>query len=92
MNDFLLDQYGDLAIQNGDFVTGNADEQNIAAILKATKGSFVQFPLIGCAIDQEINGHISTAFRRIVQLNFAADGYNLIDLTYLGDKLSIDYD
>lgn len=51
MKDFLLDENGDLLIENGDFVIGESDNQHQKDILIATKGEFKEFPEIGVGIE-----------------------------------------
>lgn len=55
MTELLLDENGDLAIENGDFVTGFSDNQHQEHILIANKGEYKQFPEIGVGIIQMLN-------------------------------------
>lgn len=55
MTELLLDENGDLAIENGDFVTGFSDNQHQEHILIANKGEYKEFPEIGVGIIQMLN-------------------------------------
>lgn len=91
--DFLLGSDGDLQIENGDFVTGQSDEQNVALILAVNKGAFKQFPLVGVGIKRYINGKLDSQLERQIRLQLAADGYSVkaIGLDN-NDELNIDYE
>jgi hypothetical protein len=52
MTELLLDENGDLATQDGDFVTGFSDNQHQEHILIATKGEYKEFPELGVGIVQ----------------------------------------
>lgn len=48
--DYLLDDDGDLLIQNGDFVSGPSDDQHVYDVLQSFPGEWKQFPLTGAGI------------------------------------------
>ena len=50
MNDFKLNDDMDLEIKDGDFMTGDTDQQNIELILLSHKGSFKEYPILGVGI------------------------------------------
>ena len=50
MDDFKLNKNMDLEIKDGDFVTGDTDQQNIELILLSHKGSFKEYPILGVGI------------------------------------------
>lgn len=49
-NDLIINET-DIVIQDGDFLIGESDNQNVFANLKARKGQFYENPLIGIGID-----------------------------------------
>lgn len=55
MNDFLLDDSGDLLITNGDFEVGESSMQEIQDLIMSYPGWWKQFPLAGCAAPNYIN-------------------------------------
>lgn len=79
MNDILLDNNLDLAIEGGDFIIGDAEDQHQQLILVASQGSFRDSPLTGVNITQ----YIKTGFTQIqidqlkqkCRLQFQYDGY-----------------
>ena len=54
MQDFKLNKKSDLDIQNGDFVIGDTDQQNIELILLSHKGAFKEHPILGVGITDYI--------------------------------------
>lgn len=46
--DFLLDEYGNYKVENGDFVIGDSREQEAMLIISANQGEFKHYPLVGC--------------------------------------------
>jgi hypothetical protein len=55
MNDFLLDDTGDLLITNGDFTVGDSSMQETEDIIMSYPGWWKQFPLVGCAAPNYLN-------------------------------------
>ena len=91
MNDFLTDSNANLIIEDGDFKVGSAHDQNVTAVLKSTKGSFVQFPLIGVGLLDQVNGFIDLETKRKIRLNLQSEGYRVRDVKFTNGKLAIDY-
>ena len=95
MEDFLLDDTGDLLIKNGDFVQGNADEQTIMLLLATEKGSIKQDVLAGFGlvnyIDAEFTPILRTALERELQIQLEYDGFQVENLeTQCLDELKIE--
>lgn len=76
--DFLLGEDGDLQIVDGDLLTGPSDDQNVSIILKATKGSIKQYPLLGIGMALELNGTLNGRVKRKIRLHLDSDGYKVI--------------
>lgn len=55
MNDFLLDQDGDLSFKDGDLEIGYSDNQHQEHILLANKGEFREFPELGVGIHKMLD-------------------------------------
>lgn len=53
--DIMLDDDGDLLIENGDFVIGKSKQQEINSILKLAPGNLKSDPLLGPGIMTMIN-------------------------------------
>lgn len=58
--DFIVDEDGDLAIEDGDFVVDESDTQHIEDILFAAPGEFKQTPILGFDINRFKNAPRST--------------------------------
>jgi hypothetical protein len=79
MNDILLDDNLDLAIEGGDFIVDDAEDQHQQLILIASQGSFRDSPLTGV----NIATYIKTGFTQLqvdqikqeCKLQFQYDGY-----------------
>jgi hypothetical protein len=52
--DFIQDIDGDLKINNGDFVIGESEMQEVAAILEMSQGELRNDPLIGANLTTQI--------------------------------------
>lgn len=55
MNDFILDNTGDLLITDGDFPVGDCTEQEMQDIIMSYPGWWKEYPLVGCAALDYIN-------------------------------------
>ncbi len=91
MQDFVLDEQGDLKIQGGDFVAGHSDEQHQQHILLANKGEYKEFPELGVGIVQMLSDDNYTGMLIEAKRNLEYDGMKIKDIAYKEDgKLSID--
>ncbi|ALU74272.1 MULTISPECIES: hypothetical protein [Tenacibaculum] len=90
--DLLLDENGDLAIENGDFVIGKSDQQNVEIVLLSNKGEFKEFPLVGFGAINYIKTNVSEIeFKRNLKMQLEYVGYKnpTIDLTGGFENLKI---
>ena len=55
MNDFVLDNSGDLLITNGDFSVGDSTGQEVQDIIMSYPGWWKQYPQAGCSAPNSIN-------------------------------------
>lgn len=93
MVDFILDENGDLAIENGDFVLGEADQQNVELLLFSNKGEFKEFPLVGFGAINYIKSNVSEIeFKRDlkIQLEYISYDNPIIDLSNGFEALKIE--
>jgi hypothetical protein len=91
-NDFLLNEDGDLDIQNGDLVTGDANQQHISHILTATKGTYKQTPLLGVGISLELNGELDIRLKRLITLQLEVDNYKILKVGASNNVIDINYE
>jgi len=83
--DILLDENNDLLVQNGDFVIGESERQEIKMILQAVKNDYKQFPEIGVNLVEELNSSGSArALTQKIKLNLKMDGKD--DVKFKIDK------
>ncbi len=67
---------GDLTIDNGDFVIGNSDQQNIRNIVQSQRGQFYHTPMIGVGILDEMNSAVTVqSLKNRISNNLKLDGY-----------------
>lgn len=91
MKDLLLDENGDLKIENGDFVVGKSDEQHQLDIMLAEKGEFKEFPEVGVGIQQMLSDDNFTPMLIEAKKQLEYDGMRVNDIIFKqGGKLIID--
>lgn len=92
-NDILLDENNELLIADGDFVTGQSDQQHVKHIVEAFKGEYKAHPLVGFGIINYLKReeNIESEFRRDLKIQLENDGYNdpQIDISEGFSKLKI---
>lgn len=82
MTELLLDENGDLAIQNGDFTTGFSDNQHQEHILIATKGEYKEFPELGVGIVQMLSDDDWTSVLIEAKKNLEYDGMKINNVKF----------
>jgi hypothetical protein len=80
--DIILDNNFDLMISNGDFYISNSDQQNIELILLSYPGQWKQFPLLGAAIQGDINGPFNDQMKNRIKKQLISDGYGNVDFLF----------
>lgn len=75
--DFLLDDDGDLLIQNGDFVVGPSDPQHVEDIIESFIGEWKQYPLVGVGLMQYLKSENGQAAINVIKQQLQADGYSV---------------
>jgi hypothetical protein len=75
--DFLRDENGSLAFANGDFATGQSDQQHVEDIFDLQAGELKEFPMAGFGAINYIKRTITAAaFKRDLKIQLNYDGYN----------------
>lgn len=86
IQDILLDENGDLLIENGDFVVGPSDNQHIALIINTWLGDWKQFPLCGLGIDDYLaSPSTPEVLKRDLTVQLIKDGYKINDIEISND-------
>jgi hypothetical protein len=79
--DITLDENNNMILSGGDIAILQSDDQNIEAILKAEKGQFYEFPLLGYGVTTRINGPFSINIeRKKIREELRRDNYNITQL------------
>lgn len=79
--DILLDDTGDLAIVDGDFVIGDSLDQETEAIILSIKGDFKEFPTFGTNLIEKVKANISEIeIKQIIKTELKKDGKSYQEL------------
>lgn len=84
MNDFLIDNTGDLLIKDGDLVIGRSDEQQQNILLITDKGTFKENPQVGVGLQQYLEAESSDDLLSEIRKQFVADGITIDGLSTNG--------
>lgn len=82
--DFLLDDSYDLAIESGDLVVGESDQQHIGLLLQTSQGEWRQDPLVGVGLARYLSSPYgpgqAAELTRNLSIQLQRDGYSIIEL------------
>ncbi|NLN33879.1 MAG: hypothetical protein GX159_09850 [Flavobacteriaceae bacterium] len=74
--DFLRDEDGDILIKDGDFVTGQSDQQHVGDIFIGQMGEIKQWPLCGFGAVNYLKRSVTkNEFRRDLKIQLEYDKY-----------------
>lgn len=91
--DIILDKDGDLKIEDGDFVIGNSDQQEIEALIMWKKGECKEFPLAGGNLAQLLKTREGqTAALREAKYQLNNDGFDINKIGIENFNINIDAD
>jgi hypothetical protein len=82
MQDFLLDEDGDLAIEDGDLVIGHSDQQHQSDLLLLGKGGSKEFPTLGVGLFSYLENEDRSGLLREIKVQFNADGMVVSNVGY----------
>lgn len=90
VNDILFEN-DDLVIINGDLLVGESDQMHIEHIVRAEKGHFRQFPLLGVGIRKELSGDINPhELKQDIKTQLIGDNYSVKQIIVPPDfKISV---
>jgi hypothetical protein len=84
MQDILLDETGDLAIDNGDLLIGNSAVQHLDLLLQSNKGDWKENPLVGIDLIKKLNSSINKqnadGLKKQIKLQMEMDGFTGIKI------------
>lgn len=92
MKDVLLNESLDLSFANGDFVTGESNQQHEELLLLIQKGSLKVTPLVGVGIQDYINSAEIDAMLREVRHQFGLDGMEVQRVSWDDESKELNYD
>jgi hypothetical protein len=74
--DILIDETGDLVIENGDFKVGNSDMQHMTLLVSTFLGAWKQYPLRGVgALNFSASSGKSKVLARTIKDQATSDGF-----------------
>lgn len=81
MVDILLDENGDLLIQNNDLKIGFCDNQNMTDIIQTVPGEYKLYPEVGCDIWRFLKGNSTDAeAKNVVKKQLELQGFTVFDV------------
>ncbi len=88
--DILLDETGDLAIKDGDFVIGESTIQHQQLLLASQKGEWKENPLVGVGIENYLNDDTTNDMMNEISSQFEKDGMKIKSINSANSELLID--
>ena len=93
MNDFLLDDDGDLLIINGDLVVGEDTTTDVALLMKSFKGEWKQHPLTGIEAVTMVKKRNGVArLKKEAKQQLRENGFTNIEITKDGEEINVNAD
>lgn len=92
MQDFLLDDNGDLKIENEDFVLGNSDVQHQELLLLMDKGELKENPTKTVGLIQYINESENDKLVFETRAVFEVDGMTVNSIAFDEQNQELNYD
>lgn len=91
MTDFLLSDDGEMRIENGDFVIGDSESQDVELLITSSKGAWKEHPLTGVGIAQLIKTRATEVrIKRDINEQLMLDGFKNIDIDIDYPDLNVD--
>jgi len=88
--DIRIDDTYDLAIDQGDFVTGESLNQEIGCLFAANEGDYRQHTKTGIGISNYILDEGTGELNRNIRLQFKRDNKTIKSLTFKNGKIQLD--
>lgn len=89
MKDILLNDQYEVQTANGDFKTGDSDNQHIALILATHAGEWKQFPITGVGLDDVANDERLNFWENKIATQLKADGLVVSRVKLTTDSLDV---
>ncbi|BDD11645.1 hypothetical protein FUAX_40770 (plasmid) [Fulvitalea axinellae] len=88
--DYLMDKDMDLAVEDGDFLRGEAGDRNELAHLVTAPGDWKQYPELGADLARQLNDEAGGNLYRAVADSMGRDGYRVKGARISDGKLRVD--
>ncbi len=93
--DILLDDDNNFSTEDGDFVTGDSDDQHVELLCQLQPGELKENPTIGIGLNKYLKKQ-STSINEIkqaIKVGIEADGYSVNDFSIDSDgEFELDYE
>lgn len=92
MDDFALDDDGDLLIQNGDFVKRNCNAQHVEDIIQTIPGEYKMSVFVGCDLYRYLKSATTKSeISGLVRKQLELDGFTVFSVgVELGENIIVD--
>ncbi|BDD10861.1 hypothetical protein FUAX_32930 [Fulvitalea axinellae] len=90
MRDYLMDDNMDLAVEDGDFLRGEAGDRNELAHLVTAPGEWKEYPELGADLGRRINDETGGNLYRSVSESMGRDGFRVKAVEISENKLRVD--
>jgi len=74
---------------NGDFVIGDATQQNQKQLIFASPGAYKQYPAVGVDIMNYLKDETSNDLLRAIRQQFILDGMTVNNLAYTNGQINV---
>lgn len=89
MIDYLNDSDDDVLISGGDFVRGEANQQQQRKLLLAEPGEYKQYPIATVGLGRYLNDDSPEDLLREIRIKFSGDGMRVAQLGFENLKLKV---
>jgi hypothetical protein len=90
IQDILLDEFNDLAEENGDFVAGNSTGQHFKLLLSTNKGDWKHAPYVGIGLQNFLSDEQGLQNSRFeIKKQCEVDGATIENITFVGSQINI---
>lgn len=89
MQDFLLDEHGDLKIEDNDLVYAESSEQHQRLLLLCNKGDFKENPTAGVGLLFYLKDESTAGLMAAVKTEFESDGMRINEIKIEDSQLKV---
>lgn len=94
VDDIIIDKDTcDIVISGGDLLVSKSDQQHVEHILRADRGHFRQYPLLGIGIEKSLKGPVNPQeLKQAIKLQLKSDNYSVREVQVSREAKDISID